>query len=95
MDAAATWVEQLNLERHPEGGWYKEVYRSAESITQEGLPARFTGDWFGADIPSGGYALVGCTVAPGFDFSDFEMPERHELIAHFPQHQHIIERLTR
>jgi hypothetical protein len=38
---------------------------------------------------------VGCTAAPGFDFEDFEMPAREELIARFPQHRNIIERLTR
>lgn len=42
-----------------------------------------------------GYALVGCTVAPGFDFRDFEMPTRAELIAALPQHHSRIIPLTR
>ena len=42
-----------------------------------------------------GYALVGCTVAPGFEFEDFEMPDRHELQNRFPEHRAIIARLTR
>jgi predicted cupin superfamily sugar epimerase len=41
------------------------------------------------------YALVGCTVAPGFDFADFEMPSRTELLEQYPQHRQIIEQLTR
>ena len=42
-----------------------------------------------------GYTLVGCTVAPGFDFADFEMPERAVLEALFPQHGTVIHALTR
>jgi len=37
-------VEKFDLIPHPEGGYYKEIYRSKESISQEALPARFTGD---------------------------------------------------
>jgi predicted cupin superfamily sugar epimerase len=42
-----------------------------------------------------GYTLVGCTVAPGFDFADFEMPSRTELVRLFPQHRAVIAQLTR
>jgi hypothetical protein len=41
------------------------------------------------------YSLVGCTVAPGFDFSDFRLGDRRELIDRYPKHKAIIERLTR
>jgi predicted cupin superfamily sugar epimerase len=41
------------------------------------------------------YVLCGCTVAPGFDFADFEMPGREELCRLYPQHRPVIERLTR
>jgi predicted cupin superfamily sugar epimerase len=41
------------------------------------------------------YALVGCTVAPGFDFADFEMPGREKLLRLYPRHRQVIERLTR
>jgi predicted cupin superfamily sugar epimerase len=37
-------VQQFNLARHPEGGYYRETYRSAETIGQSALPARFTAD---------------------------------------------------
>ena len=52
------------------------------------------GCWFGAE--SGGeFSLVGCTVAPGFDFSDFQMAERGGLTVLFPQHAALIRRMTR
>lgn len=51
---------------------------------------------FGASLSDpNSYVLVGCTVAPGFDFDDFTMPTREELCTQYPQHRHIIERLTR
>jgi predicted cupin superfamily sugar epimerase len=53
------------------------------------------GHWFGAcPVEGSAFALVGCTVAPGFDFADFEMSSRAWLIAAFPQHANWIERLT-
>lgn len=41
------------------------------------------------------FALVGCTVAPGFDFADFEMPSRSALVAELPAHRAILEELSR
>ncbi len=38
------WIEQLGLEEHPEGGWYRRVYEAAERIPASALPARFGGD---------------------------------------------------
>lgn len=53
------------------------------------------GTWFGAyPNTETDYALVGCTVAPGFDFADFEIAKRKELIIHYPQEKAVIERLT-
>jgi predicted cupin superfamily sugar epimerase len=40
------------------------------------------------------YSLCGCTVAPGFDFADFDLPTRLELLTQFPQHGMLIERFT-
>jgi predicted cupin superfamily sugar epimerase len=42
-----------------------------------------------------GFALCGCTVAPGFDFADFRMPTRTELLQQFPQHRDLVLMLTR
>jgi predicted cupin superfamily sugar epimerase len=54
------------------------------------------GAWFAAEVDMAGrFALVGCTVAPGFDFADFELGERANLIRRYPQHREAIERLTR
>jgi predicted cupin superfamily sugar epimerase len=54
------------------------------------------GDWFGSRVDDPhGYALVGCTVAPGFDFADFELADRQALIRQFPQHAEVIRSLTR
>lgn len=53
------------------------------------------GCWFGAELAEGGFALVGCTVAPGFDFADFELGQAKQLCSHYPQHEALINRLTR
>ena len=54
------------------------------------------GHLFGMKVAEGGaYTLLGCTVAPGFDFADFEMPSRQDLIGKFPEHRGLIESLTR
>ncbi len=54
------------------------------------------GCWFASRMKNpAGFALVGCTVAPGFDFADFEMAERSDLVATYPEHRTLIEELTR
>ncbi len=53
------------------------------------------GNWFASRIEEGGtFALCGCTVAPGFDFRDFELADRIKLSALFPQHEKLISELT-
>jgi len=42
-----------------------------------------------------GFALCGCTVAPGFEFADFRMPARAELLTRLPQHAELVTALTR
>ncbi len=159
------WIEKLQLEPHPEGGYFRQTYRSEVAISREALPSSFTGPravstaiyfllagenfsafhrlrsdemwhfYVGAPVtvhviePGGKYsaivlgndpeagqvlqavaraecwfashvadwksfAVVGCTVSPGFDFEDFEMGKRMELVREYPQHRGIIERLT-
>jgi uncharacterized protein len=54
------------------------------------------GRWFACRVRDpNSFALVGCTVAPGFDFADFEMAKQAELIRAFPQHRELIEQFTR
>ncbi|VGO21532.1 cupin domain-containing protein [Pontiella sulfatireligans] len=149
-ETAQRWINELELERHPEGGWFRRTYTSELSIgsrpamtsihylleagdfsalhrlkqdeqwhfysgeplmlhmispdgalsaTKLGPQGPFqatvpAGHLFGASVETA-YALVGCTVAPGFDFSDFEMPSRASLLADFPEHELLIRRLTR
>lgn len=51
--------------------------------------------WFASEPigDTGSFALVGCTVAPGFDFSDFELAEVATLTNQFPKHEELIRRL--
>ena len=54
------------------------------------------GSWFASRVKdASGYALVGCTVAPGFDFSDFSLATRAELAKLYPHHGELIAELTR
>ena len=164
-EQARFWVEELGLTAHPEGGYYRETYRSADRLPA-GIPSgRDGGDracstaiyyllpsdevstlhrlrsdelmhfhigstmsihvlrpdgayerialgadpgrgavlqavipagcWFGATVePPGTFALIGCTVAPGFDFEDFEQAQRADLLGQYPRHRTLIERLT-
>jgi predicted cupin superfamily sugar epimerase len=51
--------------------------------------------WFAARIKEEkGYALVSCTVAPGFEFDDFTLGKRAELKQMFPQLHSEIEKFT-
>jgi predicted cupin superfamily sugar epimerase len=166
LHSADYWIEKLGLQVHPEGGWFAEFYRSAESIEKDCLPKRYkenhtfstsiyfllksgdashlhrlktdeiwhfyagcplemvnidpdgrleeiilgddpdkghqlqalkpAGRWFGArPLEQNSYSLVGCTVAPGFEFGDFELGNREELLEIYPQYKDIILRLTR
>ncbi len=52
------------------------------------VPAGF---WFGAEPKSGAeFSLVGCTVAPGFEFQDFTLGTQKDLLQKFPQHGELI-----
>lgn len=61
-------------------------------VLQAIVPA---GAWYGAAVTDpASYSLVGGTVAPGFDFADFELADRASLLREFPQHRAVIDRLT-
>lgn len=52
--------------------------------------------WQGARLkPGGTFSLLGCTVAPGFDFADFTMGKRADLMANWPDAHEMITALTR
>jgi predicted cupin superfamily sugar epimerase len=77
------------------------VINSAGNASKLALGEEFqavvkAGCWFGARVKDpASFALVGCTVAPGFDFADFELAKRADLIRTYPAHQKLIESLTR
>lgn len=55
-----------------------------------------SGCWQAANLSEGGrFALLGCTVAPAFDFEDYEHGRRDHLLERFPQHRDEIMKLTR
>lgn len=61
-------------------------------VLQHVVPA---GHWFGAYPAAGSsYSFVGCTVAPGFEFEEFEMADRDELVQEFPHADGLIRLLT-
>lgn len=87
---------------HPDG-LYQEITLgrdvTAGQLPQFVVPAR---SWFAAEpeLPSGQkydglFALAGCTVAPGFDFDDFELADTYMLKNAFPEHAEVIERFRR
>jgi predicted cupin superfamily sugar epimerase len=165
MDAE-TLIRVLNLKPHPEGGFYRETYRSPDQVAGVHLPPRYGGDracstaiyylltagsfsamhrlksdeifhfylgdpvemlilppsgtgtvvpigtglergespqvvvpagaWQGARLkPGGRFALLGCTVAPGFDFADFKVGNRAGLKRAHPAFAEQIDQLTR
>lgn len=78
----------------PEGE-YAPLRLGPDHAFQAVVPA---GYWFASSLANpqpGAYALVGCTVAPGFDFEDFELADREALTALYPRHAPLIERYTR
>jgi len=161
VDEALELVVRLHLVPHPEGGWYRETYRSESMVpgARPGtaraastailflLPAgghsafhriaadelwhhhagdalelhlidpagrhevrrlgpnvaagetpqqRVPAGWWQAATPLGGrFTLCGCTVAPGFDFEDFELAERTTFVAAHPGLRDVIARFTR
>lgn len=159
------WIEKLRLEPHPEGGYFRQTYKSDLTIAHGALPGfngaraastaiyfllegenfsafhRLRSDemwhfyagaplivhvidpagehssillgnnpeaeqafqalvkagcWFASEVQDHkSWAVVGCTVAPGFEFEDLELARREELARQFPQHRTLIQKLTR
>jgi uncharacterized protein len=155
-------IRRFDLQPHPEGGYYRETYRAAQTIHRaqkaneprsastaiyymlcDGAHSRWHrlksdevwhfyageplhvhvldrqgkltthrlgnalthpdtvfqavvlgGDWFSAECEDpASFAVVGCTVAPGFEFSEFEVGDVAQLQAQFPAHRELIARL--
>lgn len=81
---------------HPDGA-YKLVKLGSNLLAGEVFQAVVpAGSWFASETaPGGQYSFVGCTVAPGFDFADFELAEAGRLAELYPEHQLLIRRLCR
>ena len=164
MTKAKKLIQQLQLQPHPEGGWYRQSYKSEGYIPAGSLPIGFrgkrafstliyfllekgefsgfhriksdecwhfyTGDpmelfildnqggvktiilgnegleephfqfvvpadfWFACRPAAGSeYCLTGCTVAPGFEFADFELADADDLVSKYPAHEKLIREL--
>ncbi|MGA8430827.1 MAG: cupin domain-containing protein [Candidatus Sulfotelmatobacter sp.] len=85
-----------------EDGDYSEIKLGSDPESGETMQAVVkAGCWFASRVlPSrvkdrNSFALVGCTVSPGFDFEDFELAKREELARRYPQHRALITNLTR
>jgi predicted cupin superfamily sugar epimerase len=90
MGDPVTWVLLK-----PNGKIEKTVLGSGLSQGQTPQMAVQAGTWFGGYLNDGGkFALMGTTMAPGFEFEDFALGDRKELIARFPQAEADIARLT-
>ncbi|MBZ4419101.1 cupin domain-containing protein [Myxococcus sp. RHSTA-1-4] len=48
-----------------------------------------------AAVPRGEFTLVGCTVSPGFDFADWEMPSAESLVAMYPEYAEVMRQLAK
>ncbi|SDG66683.1 cupin domain-containing protein [Roseospirillum parvum] len=86
-------VEQLQL--YPDGSHQMVTLGNdlvAGEQVQSVVPA---GTWQGARlVPGGDVALLGCTVAPGFDFNDYQHGNRADLCRDWPQASELIASLT-
>lgn len=68
------------------------MLQEPEAVFQFAVPA---GCWFAAEREgSQGYSLVGCTVAPGFEFETFELADTQTLLRCYPGHEAVIRRLA-
>jgi len=64
-----------------------------DAVFQAVVPA---GCWFAAErVDPARYTLAGCTVAPGFEFSEFELADTVALLSAYPAHAELIGRLSR
>ena len=80
----------------PHGGLTKKRLGRNFDMGESFQVAIGPGSWFAAEHQGRGeFTLVGCTVAPGFEWEDMETGGRAELMASYPQHREIIEKFTR
>jgi predicted cupin superfamily sugar epimerase len=88
--------DPVELHTLHEDGEHRVVYLGRDLVRGERPQVVVPAGVWQAAVPVGSrFALCGCTVAPGFDFNDFEMPSRAELIERFPALTALVNQLTR
>jgi predicted cupin superfamily sugar epimerase len=87
-------VEMLQL--HPDGGG-ETVHIGNDLLAGQRPQVVVERDiWQGSRLVAGGaWALLGCTVSPGFEYDDYESGDRDSLCAAWPAHASLIASLTR
>ncbi|HEX9198146.1 MAG TPA: cupin domain-containing protein [Acidobacteriaceae bacterium] len=87
-------VEMLQL--HADGGG--SVIKIGSDLANGERPQIVVprGVWQGSHVaPGGKWALLGCTVSPGFEFEDYDAATREELCAGWPEFSRLLHELTR
>lgn len=83
------------LQLHQDGSSSTHVIGPNLSIGQRPQVVAPRGVWQGTRlVPGGRFALLGCTVSPGFDFADYEHGDRAELTRQYPACAEAIAALT-
>src|SRR5947208_1511496 len=87
-------VEMLQL--HPEGSGQTIVIGNDLAQGQRPQVVVERGVWQGSRLAAGGrWALLGCTVSPGFEYEDYDSAGRDELAAKWPGFAELVAALTR
>ena len=86
----------LTLHILPADGKLRQIRLGPDPDTGQAFQALVSpGAWFGATLDNPAtFALVGCTVVPGFEYADFEFADRETLLRQYPEEREIILRLT-
>jgi len=80
----------------PGGDWEKPVL--GNDLAAGHLPQRIVpgGVWQGLRLAEGGrFALLGTTMAPGFELADFEVGDRERLVREYPALEELVARYAR
>lgn len=85
----------MKLGLNPEAGELPQAVIKANSWFAAALAKQNRQPQAGPPVAEKSYALMGCTVTPGFDFADFELGDREVLCRKFPKHRALIEQLTK
>ncbi|HNE50588.1 MAG TPA: cupin domain-containing protein [Chitinophagales bacterium] len=90
------WGDDILIHEIDKDGNYQQTMLSGNTAALQLQYVVKVGHWFASEcIGNNGFALCGCTVIPAFRFEDFELADRKKLADLFPQHQQLINALTR